>query len=56
VRLLVDDLGRELHVSADKAKRVLGWQPRGLHEMARDTARAITERRRATEGQSAVTR
>lgn len=47
VRLVTEDLGRELHVSADKAKRVLGWQARDLHEMVRDTARAITERRRA---------
>lgn len=55
VRLVAEDLGRELHVSADKAKRVLGWQPRGLQEMVGDTARAITERRRADRGQPAVT-
>jgi nucleoside-diphosphate-sugar epimerase len=45
VRSISGVLGLERHVSADKARRVLGWTTRGVRETLLDTARDIVSRR-----------
>jgi dihydroflavonol-4-reductase len=44
VRLVLEDLGKPALMSAEKAKRLLGWSGRSMREMVLDTARAITAR------------
>ena len=44
VRSIVNELGRERHVSSDKARRMLGWTTRSLPETMIDTARDIVQR------------
>jgi dihydroflavonol-4-reductase len=45
VRSIVGVLGLECHVSADTARRLLGWTPRSMRETMADTARDIAGRR-----------
>lgn len=45
VRLIVSELGRERHVSSDKARRMLGWTTRSMRETLIDTAHDIAQRR-----------
>lgn len=45
VRLAVDHLGLECHLSSGKARHLLGWQSRSLRESLVDTARAMLSRR-----------
>ncbi len=45
VRVIVDRVGWEHHVSSDKAREVLGWTTRPMAESIVDTARAILARR-----------
>lgn len=45
VRLVVDRLGRQSHVSSASARAVLGWSTRDIRETLRDTARSIAARR-----------
>ena len=45
VRLVVGELGVEVHVSAEKARRVLGWTTRPVEETLRDTAADMRTRR-----------
>jgi nucleoside-diphosphate-sugar epimerase len=47
VRMVVGELGVECHVSADKARRVLGWTTRPVEETLRDTAADMLARRNA---------
>lgn len=46
VRLVVDRLGRESHVSSARARDVLGWTTRDMRQTLRDTAHSIAARRR----------
>ena len=45
VRMLVDRVGWEHHVSSDKAREILGWTSRPMPQSVLDTARAIAARR-----------
>jgi dihydroflavonol-4-reductase len=45
VRLVVDRLGRQSHVSSARARAVLGWSTRDMRETLRDTAHSIAARR-----------
>jgi nucleoside-diphosphate-sugar epimerase len=42
-RMIVHELDRDLSVSADKAKRVLGWQPRPEEEAIRASAQSLID-------------
>jgi nucleoside-diphosphate-sugar epimerase len=41
--LIVRELGRDNRVSADKAQRILGWEPRPEADVVRDTARSLID-------------
>jgi len=43
VRQLIPELGRERHVSNEKARRVLGWTPRSEEEAIVDGARSLID-------------
>jgi nucleoside-diphosphate-sugar epimerase len=47
VRLVAGDLGRELRVSSEKARRLLGWETRRFEETVLDTAASIMAWRKA---------
>jgi dihydroflavonol-4-reductase len=47
LRLVVPRLGRHTLISNEKARRVLGWEGRGMKEMVLDTARHMTAERAA---------
>ncbi len=44
-RLVAGELGREVHLSAEKARRILGWKTRTVRDTMIDTARDILARR-----------
>lgn len=41
LKLIVKELGRDQRVSSEKARRVLGWQPRSAEEAVRATAESL---------------
>ena len=41
VRTILPELGRVKHVSSEKARRLLGWSPRGYEESIVDTAQSL---------------
>jgi dihydroflavonol-4-reductase len=42
-RLAVHELGKRQDVSNQRARDILGWQPRGLEEMVRDMGNSLIE-------------
>jgi len=47
VRSIVGDIGQESHYSAEKAKTVLGWEPRPIEETIVDCARSLISKENA---------
>lgn len=47
VRSIVGDIGKEAHYSADKAKTMLGWEPRPIEDTIVDCARSLISKENA---------